>query len=114
MFAVPTVALTVQTAGPATDDLGNEIEGVDWDNPTEVELAGAVVPSRTNELREAGARDQVTTAYRVYLPGRAAVLATSRIVWEGLTLEIIGDPEFWPSPAGGVDHTEVLAVVSRG
>jgi hypothetical protein len=113
-FAVPSVPLLIRTAGDGTDDLGNTTPGTDWDNPTETIVYGAVMPSTTNELRDAGARDQVVTTYRLYLAGRAAVVASARVVWEGLTLEVVGDPEFWPSPIGGIDHTECTAVVSAG
>lgn len=34
------------------------------------------------------------------------LLATDRIEWNGLTLQVDGDPNRWPMPGGGVHHVE--------
>ena len=114
MLALPTELVTVLAVGtdPITDELGNVIPGSG--EMEEIDLLAAVMPSRTNEVRDLATREQVVTAYRVYFDGRAMVAATSRLRWRGLVLEIVGDPEWWPDGLGGIDHTELTAVVARG
>lgn len=114
MLALPTEQVSVVAAGTAetTDELGNVIPGSGAQG--EITIQAIVLPSRTNEFRDAGTRQQVLTAYRLYADGMVMIAATSRLVWRGLSLEVVGDPEFWPDGQGGIDHTEVLAVVSRG
>jgi len=34
------------------------------------------------------------------------LLATDRVEWNGLTLQVDGDPNRWPAPGGGVHHVE--------
>lgn len=115
MLAIPTEPVLVLAAGTVTltDELGNEIPGSGAVEQLPMELA--IVPSRTNESRELGTREQVVTLYRVYAEGMVNIAATSRIQRaSGMVLEVVGDPEWWPDAAGGVDHTETLAKVARG
>jgi hypothetical protein len=34
------------------------------------------------------------------------LLATDRVEWNGITLQVDGDPNRWPAPGGGVHHVE--------
>lgn len=111
-LAVALSPLTIQSPGTVANQFGNQV--TTWDTFTAVPSAGIVQPVSTSKGDKSEGRRQVTTGYRIYIPGAAPVTAQDRIVWNGLTLEIDGDPEFWPEPDGAIHHTEISTVVSKG
>jgi hypothetical protein len=111
-LAVALSPLTIQSPTLVENDFGNLVTS--WDAPVSVPSAGVVQPVTTSKGNKSEGRRQVTTGYRIYIPGEAPVTSRDRIVWKSLVLELDGDPEFWEDPDGSVHHTEVLTVVSRG
>jgi len=84
-------SLTIQNLVPgATDRYGNEIET--WD-------AGVVLPARVEQMdaltlgRELIIdRDTRQTFWRVFMEADAPVNGLSKVIWEGRTLEVDGEP----------------------
>lgn len=111
---------TVVRQRPAlvTDRYGNSVP--DWANTTDLELAGVLVTSRatggtsSNEETEQ-TRESDTTGWAVYARGVVDVNPTDRIVWNGLTFAVEGEPALWPSPHGdGIHNTQIDIVETVG
>lgn len=115
-LAVALSSLTIQSPATVENQFGNMV--TTWDVPEEelgsIQSAGVVQPVSTSKGNKSGGRRQVTTGYRLYIPGQAPITAQDRILWNSLILEIDGDPEFWPDPDGNIHHTEILTAVSKG
>jgi head-tail adaptor len=110
-FATRLESVTVSTPGGWVDpvDPGSASAG------TSESIMASVLPSSTNERSQVGDRGQVTTTYRLYAPGRQTIItAGARILWQGLALDVVGDPEFWPDPLGSGFHTEATLQLAKG
>lgn len=102
--------VTLKNPGTVEDTYGNKLPSwePDADGYAEAEVAAHVQPDSSTEDRGAGERDQVVTAYRIWLDRGITVGPLTRIEWAGLVLDVDGQPERWPT------HTELRAVVSSG
>jgi hypothetical protein len=103
-------SVTVQRAAPLLDSLGAVTPQRDWDNASSVMLTGvSVQPEGTSEARDAGGVE-VTAQWRLFTQrGASADFRTGdRVIWDGRTLDVVGDPQRWPGPFGGTHHWEVL------
>lgn len=55
---------------------------------------------------ELDARDTTVSRYRAYLPAGTVLATEDRVEWNGLTLEVVGEPEDWAR--GGRGHVKAL------
>jgi hypothetical protein len=103
-------SVTVQRAARRTDSSGALTPQRDWENATSVTLtATSVQPDVTAETRDAGGVE-VTAQWRLFTrDGAVADLRTGdRVVWDGRSLDVVGDPQRWAGPNGGTHHWEVV------
>lgn len=111
-FATRLEDVTITTPGGWVDPVDPDATATVGSTTT---IRASVLPSSTNERSQVGDRGQVTTTYRLYAPGRQTVVASgARVLWQGLALDVVGDPEFWPDPIGGGFHTEATLQLARG
>jgi hypothetical protein len=95
--------ITIRTPGETTDAYGNTVP--DWDTATTRTAAAYVRPQSTsvrpagNEHVEVG-RDVSERSWQVHT-NDSAITVTDRIVWDGVTYEVDGDPLRWVSAPGG-------------
>ena len=94
------------------DEQGSLTPQRDWSTATRTPVTGvSVQPTGTAETRDSTgvtATDQWRLFDRVNLtPGFWA--AGDRFEWTayGVTLEVVGDPQWWPGPGAGIHHWEV-------
>lgn len=81
----------------------------DWTNAQPVSIGICVfVPDNSDETFVNGER--VISRYRLAAPKDADLSAGDRIVVEGVTYLVDGDPAQVPSPSGRLDYTEAFAV----
>lgn len=98
--------MTVTLDHVTTDRYGNPTE-----DETSVTARAYVQPVKTSE--ETVNRDTRVTGYNVFLRPDEDVDALSRIVWEGITLNVVGKPSRFDTPRGA-HHIELLAEVVDG
>jgi hypothetical protein len=89
------------------NEYGLEASKRDWEHAESLEIRGcSVQPSVYPEYDRD--REAVTIGWKLYAPTSAGLLASDRIVSDGLTYEIEGEPLTWPSPSGQLDHIEAV------
>ena len=76
----------------------------DWSNVERLEISYCSVQPAGTSLSQDGRVLGVSDGYTVYLPPDADVKAGDRIVYDGDTYEINGDPRKWKSATGRLDH----------
>ncbi|MFE7029451.1 hypothetical protein ACFU9Y_04010 [Streptomyces sp. NPDC057621] len=102
-------AVTVLRAPDGFDAEGNST--TDWSTAQRAPKQGLVEPAASSENTEN--RDQVATAYTVWLPPGTSVAYRDRLEWNGLTLEVSGDPlEF--GALTPLNHIRLTATRIRG
>jgi hypothetical protein len=94
---------------------------LDWDHATATTLDGVFVSPVAEPEQLAAGRDTVITRWRLQVPLDAAeglpagaLQATDRVVYDGKTYEVDGQPERWPSPTGTMDHVDAFLVLTEG
>lgn len=98
--------VTRQRATEVEDRYGNTV--LSWDNPATAEIVGvSLQPSETTEIVED--RQVTISAFRLYAPPTADILATDRIEYQGTVYEVAAQPQKWPDPfvPDAIDHIEV-------
>lgn len=94
--------ITRLRAGETTDH-GNVVP--DWGAPDSLTITGCdVQPGASQE--DLANRDGVLIRWTVYGPYDADVNARDRVVWDGATYEVDGNPARWQGL--GLDHTVIL------
>lgn len=83
----------------------------DWTTAQRVTVQGQVEPAASSENRDA--RDQVASTYVVRLPPGTTVSFKDRLEWNGMTLEVTGDPRPW-SGFRALEHIQLTASHVRG
>jgi hypothetical protein len=101
--------VTVVRAPDGFDAEGNS--NTDWSSADRKTIQGQVEPAASSENRDN--RDQVATTYLVRLPPGTAVGPRDRLEWNGMTLEVTGDPLPW-SGLTALDHLQLTAVRIKG
>lgn len=104
-------SVTRQRGTVADDGHGNET--FDWSTPDEILIERCTVQPGASQEILAG-RDATLIQYTVSAPGTPDVLATDRVQYNGGTYDIDGEPLFWPSPTGALDHTIILLKTWEG
>lgn len=89
-------------------------EVFDWNNVDEKVIKECSVQPASTLLSQDGRVLGVTDGLTAYLPPDADVKAGDRIVYNGNTYTINGDPLAWPSVTGGLDHLHLNLVRWRG
>jgi hypothetical protein len=105
-----TDTLVVVHAGTVLDPYNNVTR--DWAGATRTTVRGVV--QGESSLEATDGRDQTVTTYRCFLPAGTAVTAQDRLEWNGLVLEVDGDPFSWKAPGSALDHVEVVGKVVAG
>lgn len=83
----------------------------DWTTPSTAVYRAEVQPLSTVEALAAQQRTE--TRWKAFLDYTADVLATDRIVWDGDTYEVDGEPERWKRRAVG-HHLELFLIRWQG
>ncbi|MEW2276717.1 hypothetical protein AB0936_03565 [Streptomyces cyaneofuscatus] len=102
-------AVTVVTKPTGVNPRGSS--EADWTGAERVTVQGQVEPAASSENRDA--RDQVASTFVVRLPPGTAVSFKDRLEWNGMTLEVTGDPLPW-SGLAPLDHIQLTATRLRG
>lgn len=83
---------------------------LDWDNANRRVVTDVVVLPTMQIEDAAGVRVALSSGWRLYSrPGiDVDLLATDRVEWDGMSLEVIGDVARWPHPIrrGHIHHIE--------
>lgn len=108
-FATQSITVVEPTL---VDDRGTMV--ADYETPlSEVEVTGcSVQPGASAEVL--AARQGVSVRWTVYAPAAAVVTAHSAVRYAGRLYDVDGEPQRWPSPTGGLDHTVLLLVDHEG
>lgn len=105
MSILATAAITVLRAPLVANPYGCQVR--DWENPSRTDVDGvSIQPAATTEdVRD---REQLASTYQLFTPRGIDLdlLATDRVEWDGRVLQVVGDPNRWPAPGGGVHHVE--------
>jgi hypothetical protein len=103
VLAVETV--TVIRAATVANRYGGQVR--DWTNTTRTVVDGvSIQPTATTEdVRD---RELLVNTYTLFTSRGQDIdlLATDRVQWGGLLLQVDGDPNRWPAPGGGLHHVE--------
>lgn len=95
--------VTVVTPGETENRYGDTVE--DWEaGSTEEEMPGWV-QHRSSTTQVGENRAAVVTTWMLIVGPEAPIVAGGRVVWEGRTFRIVGEPHQLTSPAG-VHHIE--------
>jgi hypothetical protein len=103
VLAVETV--TVIRAPLVADRYGGQVR--DWTAAVRTDVDGVSIQPTvsTEDVRD---RELLVSRYTLFTTrGRDIdLLATDRIQWNGLVLQVDGDPNRWAAPGGGLHHLE--------
>jgi len=103
------VTAIFQRAGTVEDPYSGETTE-SWDNPTEVTVEGCTLaPRQSNEPLVVG-RQPVYVGYMLYAPYGTDVDARSRVVIDGKTYEVEGEPFHWQNPMTGTKAGVEIAI----
>lgn len=97
------------------DGHGNEIR--DWDASETTTMRGVNVQPSSQDEDTTARRTSVVTGWRVQsAPGvDLDIVATDRVVIDGLECEVVGEVARWPHPiTGGIHHVEFEAERREG
>ena len=86
----------------------------DWTAATSLIITGCSIQPAATSLDTEGRVLSIEDAATVYAPKGADVKAGDRIVANGLTYEIRGEPRTWGSASGRLNHIQLNLVRWRG
>jgi hypothetical protein len=61
-----------------------------------------------------GDRDSVEYKWKMFLPANSDITSYDRVIHLGVTYEVDGDIQRWPSPSGSITHDECSLNLVRG
>jgi hypothetical protein len=97
--------ITILTAATTTDLYGNTVP--DWTSPASRTAAAYVRPVATSDEHADDGRDVSDRRWQLHTNDQA-VTAFDRIVRDGVTYEVEGDPLVWAHlPGGRAGHTKL-------
>ena len=79
----------------------------DWSNPDRLEIKGCSVQPASTGLSQDGRVLGISEGLTVYLPPGADIRAGDRVVIDGRTYVINGEPKAWKSATGRVSHVQI-------
>lgn len=98
--------VTVVRAGSVETRYGDDVK--DWSAATETTVKGWV--SQGDRVEDVDSREAQSRSFTVFLPADTDVTGLDRLVWEGLTLEVVGPPNWaWNPRMNAVHHIELTA-----
>jgi len=98
-----TSTVTILTPAWVTSARYNS-ERADWDHASEVDTTGWLTETSTSE--DLNGRDAIVTGWRLFLPAGTEITGSDRVVVDGATFEVEGQPHSATTPAGE-HHVEV-------
>ncbi len=101
--------VTILTPAEDTDRYGNTVKN--WDNATPTTVKGWV--SQSSQTEDSDHREAQVSEWRLFLHPNASITGADRVVWEGITFEVVGPANPAWSPAGR-HHLEVPLRVVAG
>jgi hypothetical protein len=88
--------ITIQRAPRIAGDYGSTTVP-DWQNATSVEVTGcSVQPAPAPEFTID--RSQTLSRWQAFVPPEADVKSTDRVLWNGHTFDVDGEPLLWEFP----------------
>lgn len=84
---------------------GSEV--FDWSDPDELAISGCSVQPASTGLSQDGRVLGISEGLTVYLPPGADIRAGDRVVIDGRTYVINGEPKAWKSATGRVSHVQI-------
>lgn len=94
---------------PQVTDVYGDTTTFDWDNATSTVLPGAVWAPITNSESNDLGREGVVIGWRLYVRGYVPdVVGTDRLLWDGQTYRVDGDPARFEHPITGQLVTEII------
>lgn len=100
-----TQSIVRKRAGTKTDSRGSTIP--DWTKTTDVTVTGCTIQPASTSLSMDGRVLGISEGLTVYVPASADIQAGDRIVANGETYVINGEPRRWPSATGGLDNIQL-------
>lgn len=88
--------VTIHRPAAATDAYGDP--SVDWNDSTSTTSAAWVQPRTSSEDNDN--RAAISSGWMVFLPDGTDVHAADRVVWDGRTYEVDGEPAVLWNPSG--------------
>lgn len=85
----------------------------DWGNATTHDIVNCVVQPLVGD-EVLGDRDSVQYRWKMFLPPNSDITAYDRVIHQGVTYEVDGDIQRWPSPSGAITHDECALNLVRG
>lgn len=105
MSVLAVESVTVIRAPLIANRYGGQVR--DWANAVRTDVDGVSIQPTvsTEDTRD---RELLTNTYTLFTSrGRDIdLLATDRVQWGDLVLQVVGDPNRWQAPGGGVHHVE--------
>lgn len=105
MSILATDSVTVVRAPLVAGRYGGQTR--DWTTATRTAYDGVCVQpvSSTEDVRD---RELLVGRFTLFTSRGSDIdlLATDRVEWNGITLQVDGDPNRWPMPGGGIHHVE--------
>lgn len=90
--------LEVLDAPLAVDGYGDQAP--DWSAATRRRVRGWIDQQARQEVRDGAAREAEVSSWIVYLPAGDPITASSRVVYDGATFEVDGQPNRARTPRG--------------
>lgn len=97
---------TITVIKPATIERNGK-PMLDWSNATTVQVTKCHVQPSTTDRDLDGRQVSVSDEKTLYAPISADIDARDRILYEGVTYTINGEPQKWESPTGRVSQQQV-------
>lgn len=103
--------ITRVRAGTKTDRAGDTMP--DWEASTRLDYHGVSMQPRIEQETVQTDRDLSVSSWWLssQIHQDIDLLATDRVEFAGMTLEVVGDVGRWPHPDGGVHHIEATLKV---
>ena len=96
---------TVTRIRPGTKDSRGSVVP-DWTKATELSIPGCSIQPGTTTLSQDGRTLAISDGFSGYFPPGSDVKAGDRIVHDGKTYQVIGEPHEWKSPTGRVSSLQ--------
>jgi head-tail adaptor len=110
MLPFTTDNVTVVQAPVMSDPYNNRVR--DWTAATRTTVRAVVDQAVTTEATDG--KDQTDTLHRIYLPDGTAVTAQDRLEWDGMVLEVTGEPITRKGPTPALNHIELQGRLVSG
>lgn len=104
---------TIIVVKPAVTEKNGKPQ-LDWDNANRVKVRRCHVQPSTTDRDYDGRLVSVSDELTVYAPISADIESRDRIIYEGDTYQINGEPMKWKSPTGRVSQQQIKIKRWRG